>query len=137
MGEVYDKMGKSKKAKESYQQSVASENRRSMYDLLYYQAKSYEKLGDTDKANEMFHSLISQGQELREAGADNTLIAVEEGSSRNNKAISQSYFLEALGNRGLGNKEEAHRLFQSALDEYNHNLWAKVMMNEEGLPSLK
>ncbi|MEM9831324.1 MAG: DUF5107 domain-containing protein [Bacteroidota bacterium] len=135
MGEVYDKMGKSKKAKASYQQSVASENRRGMYDLLYYQAKSYEKLGDTDKSNEMFQSLISLGQELRETGADNTLIAVEEGSSRNNKTISQSYFLEALGNQGLGNKEEAQRLFQLALDEYNHNLWAKVMMSGKELSS--
>jgi len=131
MGEVYDKMGKSKKAQASYQQSVASENRRGMYDLRYYQAKSYEKLGDTDKADEMFRSLIRRGQELRDAGADNTLIAVEEGSSRNNKAISQSYFLEALGHQGLGNKEEAQRLFQLALNEYNHNLWAKVMMSGE------
>ncbi len=137
MGEVYDKMGKSKKAKASYQQSVASENRRGMYDLRYYQAKSYEKLGDNDKANEMFRNLISQGQELREAGADNTLIAVEEGSSRNNKAISQSYFLEALGNQGLGNKEEAQRLFQLALDEYNHILWAKVMMSGKELSFLE
>ena len=81
--------------------------------------------------------MISQGKELRERGADNTLIAVEEGSSRNNKAISQSYFLEALDNQGLENEEEVQRLFQLALDEYNHNLWAKVMMNEEGLSSLK
>ena len=133
MGIAYDKMGKPEKAKASYQKSVASESRSGMYDLLYYQAKSHEKLGNRDKANEMFNNLISQGQAQREAGTNNTLIAVEEGSSGNNKNISNSYYLEALGNKGLGNKEEARKLLEAALNEYNNNLWAKVMMNGEEL----
>ena len=127
-GVAYDEMGQEKKANESFQKSVSSKNRRGMYDLLYYQAKSHQKLGNSDKAIEIFNDLIKRGRELRENGADNTLIAVEEGSSKNNIARSYSYFLEALGNKGLGNNSEAQNLFETALQEYNNNLWAKVMM---------
>ena len=129
MGEAYDQMGNAKKAKESYQKSAGSRNGTGMHDLVYYQAKSYEKLGNNDKAKEMFRSLISQGQEQRDKGADNTLVAVEEASSGNNKEISNSYYLEALGNKGLGNNEEAGKLFESALKVYKNNLWAKAMIN--------
>lgn len=49
-----------------------------MFDLIYYQGKSHEKLGDTKKANELFISLIVKGELLRENGIDHTLVAVEE-----------------------------------------------------------
>ena len=127
MGEAYEQMDNSKKAKESYQKSAAAQNGRGMYDLIYFQAKAYEKLGNTDGANEMFKSLISRAKELRVGGADNTLVAVEESSSGNNKAVSNSYYLEGLGNMGLGNKIEAQKLFETALREYKNNLWAKIM----------
>ena len=128
LGLTYDKMGNRKKAKESFQNCIASDNRRDMYDLLYFQAKAHEQLGNQDKAREMFNNLITKGKELRENGGGNTLIAVEEGSSGNNEALSYSYFLEALGHKGLGNDTKAQQLFESALKENNHNLWAKVMM---------
>ncbi|MGB5668760.1 MAG: DUF5107 domain-containing protein [Maribacter sp.] len=129
MGEAYNQMGDSKNAKASYQKSSDAQNGRGMYDLLYFQAKAYEKLGHSDKAKEMLNNLISQSRELRTGGADNTLVAVEEASSVNNKDISNSYYLEALGNKGLGNIDEAKKLLETALKEYKNNLWAKIMMN--------
>jgi tetratricopeptide (TPR) repeat protein len=127
-GEVYTAMGDTKNAKGSYQKSVDSKNRTGIYDLAYFQAESYKKLGQTDKANEIFNSLIEKSRAYRENGADTTLIAVEEGDSSSNKDISTSYYLEALGNKGLGNTQEAQALFEKAIKEYNNNLWAKVMM---------
>ena len=127
-GIAYDKMGNTKKAKERFQKSVASKNRRGMHDLLYYQAKSHEKLGNPDKANEIFKNLVSRGKELREYGTGNTLVAVEESSSGNNMAQSYAYFLEALGHKGLANKNEAQKLLESALKANRNNLWARVMM---------
>ena len=100
-----------------------------MYDLIYYQAKSHEKLGNGDVAQEMFKNLINRGQEQMDRGSQSSLVAVEEASYTNHKTVSNSYYLQALGNKGLGNKEEAQRLFESALKAYNHNLWAKIMMN--------
>lgn len=126
-GEVYAKMKNNKKAKASYQSSVNSENGRDMYDLLYFQGEAYKKLGDIQKANDIFKSLIDKSRAYREKGADNTLVAVEEAEATNKKVISMSYYLEALGNKGLGNKAEAENLFNKALTTYKNNLWAKRM----------
>ncbi len=125
--EVYSKMQNSKKAKTSYQSSVNSNNGRGMYDLLYFQAESYKKLGNREKANTLFESLIERGKAYRERGSSKTLVAVEEASATNSKAISYSYYMEALGNKGLGKSNEAEQLFKKALDIYKNNLWAKIM----------
>ena len=127
-GEVYSKMKNYKKAKESYKQSTLSVNTwRSKYDLLYFQAESYKKLGQTETANEIFNNIIERARAYRKDGEGNTLVAVEEASATNNKVISRSYFLEALGNKGLGNNSEADKFFKMALNEYQNNLWAKIL----------
>lgn len=128
MGEAYDALGNAKKAKESYQKSAAAENGRGMYDLLFYQAKANEKLGQQEIAKNMFNELIDQAQSMRESGTGNTLVAVEEASATNNKAISNSYYLQALGTMGLGKNGEAQQLLSEALKVYKNNLWARVMM---------
>ena len=127
MGEAYALKGSSKKAKELYQKSASAENGRGMYDLLYYQALANEKLGKKDVAAIMFKNLIERGQQQRDGGNNNTLVAVEEASATNKKSISESYLLEAMGNIGLGNQDEAKRLLQTALETYQNNLWAKVL----------
>lgn len=128
IGNAYDQMGNAKQAKANYQKSAASNNGPGMDDLLYFQGKSLEKLGQEDKAKELFDKLIAKGAALREGGSDNALIAVEESSSGDRKAISQAYYIEALGNLGLGNLDKAHNQFESAIKEYKNNLWARVMV---------
>jgi tetratricopeptide (TPR) repeat protein len=128
MGEAYSLMGNAQKAKESYQKSATAQNGRGMYDLLYYQALANKKLGKPEIADRMHKDLIDRAKKYRESGMDNTLVAVEEASATNKKAISESYYLEALGNIGLGNKTEAERLFQKSIGEYKNNLWAQVML---------
>jgi len=130
MGEAYSRLGNTKNAKESYQKSAAARNGRGMYDLLYYQAKSHEQLGEADHANKMYNALITRAQQQRSGDANNTLVAVEEASATNKKAISESYFLEALGNMGLGNNAKAQELLGAALNEYKNNLWASNMMSK-------
>lgn len=128
-GQVYSAMGDSKNAKLSYQKSASSQNRRGLHDLVYFQAESYKELGETEKANGLFQKLIEMGRAYRENGASNSLIAVEEGSSIDKKDISNSYYLEALGNKGLEHTSEAQELFKVALKDYKNNLWAKIMMS--------
>ncbi|WP_282124695.1 DUF5107 domain-containing protein [Algibacter mikhailovii] len=128
-GEVYSKMKNKKKAKISYQNSVNSKNGRGMYDLLYFQGEAYKKLGDTQKANDFFNTLIEKSKAYREKGTDNTLVAVEEASATNKKAMSYAYYLEALGYKGLKKTNVAEAQFKLALDTYKNNLWAQVMIN--------
>lgn len=126
-GEVYSKMNNPKKAIASYQASAEAINGRGMYDLPYFQGASLKKLGKTTDANTIFQSLIDKAKQYRENGTNNALVAVEEAEVVNNKAISTSYYIEALGNLGLGNNDEAQQLFNKALAHYNNNLWAKIM----------
>lgn len=128
LGVVYDKMNNSKKEKESLQKSVDAKNSRRMSDQLYYQAKAHEKLGRGDKAKEMFNNLIRIGQDQRKNGTNVSLIAVQESSSSDYQIISNAYYSEALGNKGLGKTPEAKKLFESAIKKYNNNLWAGIMM---------
>lgn len=129
MGTVYDKMNNSNKAQASYQKSIDAKNRRGMPNLLYFQAVANKKLGHNEKAREMFNELIKIGQEQRKNGTNGSLIAVEESSSDNNKVISNAYYMEALGNKGLGNTSEAKKMFEAAVKKYRNNLWAKIMMD--------
>lgn len=127
MGNAYEQMGNAKQAKANYQKSTAANNGPGMDDLLYFQGKALEKLGQDDKAKNFFDELIAKGAALREDGTDNALIAVEEASSGNKKVVSKAYYLEALGNLGLGNLDKAHDQLESAIKENKNNLWARVM----------
>ena len=126
LGMAHEKMSKSEIANEYYQRSVDAKNNRRMYDLLYFQARSHEKLGQLEKAKSLFEELVLIGQQQRERGADNTLIAVEEAAG-NNQLVSNAYYLEALGNKGLGKEEESELLLTKSLQYYPNNLWASVM----------
>ncbi|WP_271769839.1 DUF5107 domain-containing protein [Aquimarina algiphila] len=130
MGLAYDKLSMNEKAKVNYQKSTESKNARYMYDLLYFQAKSFEKLGNIDKANELFNSLLDKGEELIEKGTHITGVAIEDASSRNNKLRSSAYYLKALGNKGLKNTTKAQQFFELAIKEYKNNLWARTLMNQ-------
>ncbi|MEO1009945.1 MAG: DUF5107 domain-containing protein [Bacteroidota bacterium] len=127
LGEAYSKMGNTKKARQHYQKSSDSKNGRGMYDLLYYQAMANAELGNDNRAKTLSQDLISKARQLREKGNSTILVAVEEASATNKKAVSESYFLEALGNLGLGDKNRAQSLLQTAKKEYANHLWAKVM----------
>ena len=73
--------------------------------------------------------LISKGKIILEKGVGTSGVAVEEISLKNNKTLSEAYYLQALGNAGLGNVDEANNLFQRALKEYKNNLWANLYLN--------
>ncbi len=125
-GEIYNKMKKPKLAKASYSKSINSKGSWHT-ELLYFKGASYKKLGMKREANDIFKGLIEKAQSLRNSGTGNSLIAVEEASVTKNKAVSYSYYLEALGSKGLENNTNANKYFTLALNEYQNNLWAKIM----------
>ena len=127
MGQAYEKLGQKKNAKSFYLKSTKTKNN-GQADLVYYQAMAYEALGQNEKVNTMFEELIKQGESIIKNGASKTGIGVEEVSAAD-KYISQGYYLQALGNKGLGNNEKAAELFQKSLERHNNNLWAKYYMS--------
>ncbi len=126
MGQAYEKSGKKKKAKSFYEKAAHTDNAPS--ELKYYQAISLLKLGETQKANTLFNKLIDQGNELIQRGTSVSGIGVDEALAAS-KIISNAYYLQALGKRGLGMETEAEELLKNSLEEYQNNLWAKVMLD--------
>jgi tetratricopeptide (TPR) repeat protein len=124
LGQVYDKLGQKKKARESYTKSTEAKNTERWPDLVYYQAKSHEQLGNSAKAGELFENLITRGKSILERGVAASGIGVEEAAQQN-KYRSSAYYLQALGNKGLGKADEANSLFRKALNDYKNHLWAK------------
>jgi tetratricopeptide (TPR) repeat protein len=124
MGNVYDRMGQKKKAKDAYEKSTQAKNAPRWADLVYYQARSHEKLGHSDKATQLFKELIGRGTSMLEKGAATSGIAVEEVSLKD-KSSSDACYLQALGHKGLGDETKAGDLLQEALKRYKNNLWAK------------
>ena len=123
IGQAYEKSDRKSKAKDSYEKSTKTNNGK-WQDLAYYQAKSFEALGQSEKAKELFENLIKRGVNILERGAARTGIGVEEVAIEN-ASYSQAYLLQALGYSGLGNAAKAKELFGQALKKYSNNLWAK------------
>ncbi|MEO8416315.1 MAG: DUF5107 domain-containing protein [Ginsengibacter sp.] len=126
LGQTYGAMKNSKKAIECYQKSVDAKNTPKWDDLIYFQAKANSKLGNFTKAKELFTELVENGTTLLAKGAGISGIGVGERTS-NNISMSEAYYLQALGNKGLGNDKLANELFEKSLKVYKNNLWAKVL----------
>ena len=128
MGKVSEKMKNNNQARDCFEKSATAKNARNWDDLIFYQAKSLEELGNQEKAKKLYNQLISKGKQLLSKGAANSGVGVE-ASQEDNRTISEAYYLQALGSVGLGNKSEATALFRKALNAYRNNLWASRMMN--------
>ncbi|MDR1335332.1 MAG: DUF5107 domain-containing protein [Tannerella sp.] len=127
LGQVYDRQGQKKKAREAYTKSTEAKNTERWPDLVYYQAKSYGQLGNPAKANELFNGLIATGKSRAERGMAASGIGVEE-TAQQNRSRANAFYLQALGNLGLGKDAEANSLFRKALNDYKNHLWAKYYL---------
>jgi len=41
--------------------------------------------------------------------------------------MSKAYYLQTLGNKGIGNNKFADELFEKASTTYKNDLWAKIL----------
>lgn len=130
MGSIYKKAGNQQKARDCFEKSVIAENARSFPDLVYFQALSYEELGEPDEARALYQDLIAQGEMILEKGSGQRGIGVEEASNKNNKSISNAYYFQALGTEGLGEETKMKQHLDASLHSYKNNLWAKYYKSQ-------
>ncbi len=62
LGKVGEKMNHRKQAREYYEKSVNARNARDRDDLIYYQARSWEALGQPEKAKRIVQPADPQGR---------------------------------------------------------------------------
>jgi tetratricopeptide (TPR) repeat protein len=130
MGSIYKKAGNQQKARDCFEKSVIAENASSFPDLVYFQALSYEELGEPDEARALYQDLIAQGEMILEKGSGQRGIGVEEASNKNNKSISNAYYFQALGTEGLGEETKMKQHLDASLHSYKNNLWAKYYKSQ-------
>jgi len=104
----------------SYRQCLECTNSRAWPDLIYYQGLARLITGDEPGANEMFDQLEKKGKELLEEDRDGT--ATKE-------SISEGYYLQGLASLGMGDPENAGKMFGKAVSTYGNNLWANYFFH--------
>lgn len=128
-GLAQEAMGKMEEAKQSWRESASSligteDNPRPTINsgaaLLYYRALSLEKLGEKERARQIFASLVKAGEGAMRPEQDSVFFAKfgERQSPRARQAMA--HYIAGLGHEGLGEKAEARKEFAKAveLDRY-------------------
>jgi tetratricopeptide (TPR) repeat protein len=124
MGQAYDKMNNKRKAKDCYKKSTEARNALQFGDLIYFQAQSQKALGNSDESAKLCNSLIERGQSIIARRSTGPGIGVETASMQS-KMLANGYYLQALGNLGLGNTAKSKELLKETLKLYPNHLWAK------------
>lgn len=126
IGTVYEAMDDLEKAKEYYGNLVAMEG--GMSEMSYYQGLAFRKLGQEEKASQIFEKLIDFGKQRFQAASSMDFFAKfgERQSAMRRRA--QAHYLLGLGYQGRGDKEQARTQFKKSLEMNINHIWAKQQL---------
>lgn len=128
IGLAYEALNQESKANIFFEKATGQETEKISGIMDYYKGLSYAELGDKRKADEVFQSMIDyaneklKGEETVEAGV------IFGASEAENVRKSRYYTIRGLGEKGLGNEDEAKEDLQKAVDLSYSNLWAKAAL---------
>jgi tetratricopeptide (TPR) repeat protein len=126
---AYEALGDAGNAKESYTKSAGQRGGRSS-EVRFYQGLSHLKLGQKDKADEIFDELIEAGkQRLSEKPTEDFFAKFGEGQTPQARQASAHYML-ALGYRGKGQTDQAKADLEAAVKLDASHLWARAQLAE-------
>ncbi|MCU0455700.1 MAG: DUF5107 domain-containing protein [Bacteroidales bacterium] len=129
IGQAYEALKNSSKAKSHYRLAANQTIRRSGY-MTYYQGLSFAKLGNAARAKEIFDTMVTEGdRQINGTGTTGDFFAIfgerETESSRN----SLAYTIRGLGYKGLGDVKRAEDDLKKAVELSHSNLWASAELN--------
>ena len=144
LGLAYEILGDDKKARENYEKATlgAMEVAGMMYyydqpaDMILYQGRAFEKLGDVKEANSRFYKLLDYGQQHLDDKFKMDYFAVsmpdmsvfDADMDLKNKA--HCYYLMGLGSLGIGDKDKAKEYFGKVLIMENTHQNAGIYLKE-------
>lgn len=131
IGSAWEALGNKSKARSFYLKSSGQPTRNISY-IKYYQGLSLKKLGKTSSADEIFNSLIKEGDRLiaQNTKTDVDFFAKFGEREAENARLSNGYLLKGLGYKGLGNKEAAKENLLKAIELSSANLYAKSELSD-------
>jgi len=126
IGLAYEALRDNAKSKAFYKKSADQPIRNTGY-MRYYQGLSYIKLGNRTKAEEIFDSLISDGEnQIQDSDTGADFFAIFGAREAENVRKSQAYTLRGLGHKGLGHTSQANEDLKKAVALSFSNLWANA-----------
>lgn len=126
LGDAYEAAGNEQKAEENWLRAVETDARDTNW--RYYRAVALKKLGRGSEAEEIFKTLVKEGEESM-VGMHTSFYGGEGFTGTSVQAInSRAYLTKGFGELGLGLKDEAKKSFQKSLELEPDTLWASVML---------
>ena len=137
VGTAFDALGQQQQAREAWKQSAAQlagseEHPRPTADsgaaILYYQARSLEKLGEAARATAIFQQLLDAATAaLKRGEAVDYFAKFGERQSRRARQ-SQAHYIAGLGYLGLNQPENARQAFARAVELNPYQLAARAAL---------
>ena len=125
IGLAYEALGKKSDAK-SYFTKSAGQILKDGGIISYYQGLSQLKLGNKEKASEIFKALDAEGTKRMTKESEVDFFAKFGEKETENVRLSNAYLLKGLGARGLGDEKTATENLRKAVELSASNLWANV-----------
>ncbi|MCP4256015.1 MAG: tetratricopeptide repeat protein, partial [Planctomycetes bacterium] len=121
---AHEALGDNQKTQEYFEKSASVEVRRS--EFSYYKGLACKKLGQNDKAREIFDELIVSAK----PGPAVTFFAKFGEKQAHNIKTANTHYLLGLGYLGKGMQTQAKDEFKKALELNINHLWARVHLSK-------
>ncbi|WP_167613701.1 DUF5107 domain-containing protein [Maribellus sediminis] len=133
IGLAFDALKNNKDAKTHYTLAAEAESSDKSGIMNYYKGLSYRSLKEDKKANEIFKSLVAEGESQIDPENENTgnLFAIFGERDAENTRKSRAYTLRGLGYKGLGKMNQAEEDLRKAVELSVSNLWAKTEIERQ------
>jgi tetratricopeptide (TPR) repeat protein len=132
-GTAYEAAGHEENAAEFYRRSATAERGSGRGMLDYYQGMAHLKLGDEERAGELFAGLLEHARgRLRSLDRDQSVEFFTKFGSRRSlvEQRAEALYLQGLALLGMGREGDARRAFREALTRNRNHLWARAQMSD-------
>ena len=128
IGQAYEALKMDDKAKDFYTLATKAETSQRPGMMSYYQGLCFQELKDEAKADEIFKTLVENGEKAinRDVDAQDDFFASFGEREAENTRKSQAYTIRGLGYKGLGKTSQAKEDLKKAVELSVSNLWAKA-----------
>jgi tetratricopeptide (TPR) repeat protein len=125
--QALEALGRKSEADKLYKQAAQIDTKDTNYG--YYRVLAMKKAGIKGDTAAIGHTLINNGQSKVTDRVENFFVSF--GPGRTEKQVNtEAYYTQALGYLILGEKSEAVKYLQKAVDTKSDNLWAGVLLND-------
>lgn len=132
IGQAYEALKMDDKAKDFYTLATKAETSGKPGIMSYYQGLCFQELKNEVKADEIFKTMVENGEKAINRDADTTddfFASFGEREAENTRK-SQAYTVRGLGYKGLGKTSQAKEDLRKAVELSVSNLWANTELRE-------